>query len=123
MKLNPETIAHIQVCDWLSQKTDLPFYHFVQEGKRTFTNASILHRMGFKAGVADIFIPRKSNGLCGLWLELKVGRNKPTEAQAKFLEDMTKEGYAAVCVWGAEAAILFIKEFYNISENDTNFVY
>ena len=114
MKLNDETVAQIQICDWLIQKTDLPFYHFVQEGKRTYANAAVLKRMGMRSGVSDLFIPRKQGIYSGLWLELKVGKNKPTPAQANFLAQMTKEGYMAVCVCGADAAIEFIKTFYEI---------
>lgn len=115
MQLKPETIAQIQVCDWLLAKTDLPFYHFPLEGKRSLANASILKRMGMKAGVSDLFIPRKSTIYSGLWLELKVGKNKPTPMQTAFLAKMLEEGYMSACVWGSEAAIQFIKTFYEIN--------
>ena len=114
MQLKPETIAQIQICDWLVAKTNLPFYHFPLEGKRSLANASILKRMGMKSGVSDLFIPRKSGAYSGLWLELKVGKNKPSPMQTAFLDKMIAEEYMAVCVWGSEAAIEFIKSFYEI---------
>jgi hypothetical protein len=115
MKLFPETIEQIKLCDWLLAKTNLPFYHFPLEGKRSLANASILKRMGMKSGVSDLFIPRKYGIYSGLWLELKVGKNKPTPMQTAFLDKMIAEGYMAVCVWGSDAAIEFIKTFYEIN--------
>ena len=62
---------------------------------------------GVKPGVADIFLPvpmvrqGKTVGFgptevfCGLYLELKVGKNKPSNIQAEFLQDMKAAGYAA----------------------------
>lgn len=114
MNLGAETIAQIQVCEFLRQKTSLPFYHFVNEGKRSPANAAILKRMGMTAGVADLFFPRRMGVYSGLWLELKVGSNKPSLAQQNFLAKMLLEGYMSTCVWGSEAAIDFIKTFYEL---------
>ena len=114
MNLGAETIAQIQVCEFLRQKTTLPFYHFPNEGKRSLANASILKRMGMTSGVADLFIPRRMGSYSGLWLELKVGSNKPTLAQTQFLAQMIVEGYMSVCIWEAPAAIEFIKTFYEL---------
>ena len=114
MLLGKESIAQIQICDWLKQKTDLPFYHFPLEGKRSLANASVLKRMGMKAGPSVLYFPRSHGQYKGLWLEIKVGKNKPTPMQTAFLDLMTKEGYMAACVWGSEAAIEFIKTFYEI---------
>ena len=113
MKLNPETIEQIKVHEWVKQKTDLPFIHIPNEAKRTITLGNILKRMGMRAGVSDIFIPRASKGYHGLWIELKVGSNQPTENQIQFIEDMHKEGYQAMTCWGADSAIRVIRDFYN----------
>lgn len=114
MKLTAETTEQIKIFDWIRACTDLPAMHIALERKCSPQYGAVLKRMGVIPGISDIFIPRKSGIYSGLWLELKVGKNKPTPAQADFLVQMTKEGYMAVCVYGSEAAIEFIKTFYEI---------
>lgn len=62
---------------------------------------------GVKAGVADIFLPvprlawasypadlSHTNGMiCGFYLELKVGKNTPSEPQLRFMDDIRFAGY------------------------------
>lgn len=59
---------------------------------------------GVKAGVADLFLPvamfTVGDGSVrlpqyGFYLELKVGRNTPSEIQLEFMADMRAAGYAA----------------------------
>lgn len=115
MRMTKEDIAQIQVVDWVKQCTDLPVWHTANQRQTSPQHGSMLKRMGVRPGVADLFFPRKQGLFSGLFLELKVGSNKPTPLQTAFLEEMTKEGYMAACVWGSEAAIEFIKTFYNIN--------
>ena len=75
---------------------------------------AILKRMGVKPGVSDIFFPRSNHQFKGLWLELKVGKNKATEAQVKFIDEMIAEGYSGLVAYGFDEAILMIKSFYQI---------
>ena len=112
--IQAEAIEQIKVCHWLKSKTNLRFYHFVNEGKRSYANASLLKRMGMKAGVADLFLPESCGSFKGLWLELKSSSGKLSPAQSEFLEEMTKLGYLAICCWGSDSAIKFIKQAYGI---------
>lgn len=81
-------------------------------GKRNRMEGERLKAQGVTAGVSDLFVPepyfvmREAMPLhsvrpvlyCGLWIELKFGKNKPTVEQVKFLDDMVLRGYAtAVC--------------------------
>lgn len=69
---------------------------------------------GVKAGVSDLFLPVPMqfdyarnwpfqvravgpgwHVACGLYLELKVGKNTPSEIQLEFMADMRAAGYAA----------------------------
>jgi hypothetical protein len=61
---------------------------------------------GVKAGISDLFLPVPTmqhlqpshldcRYYCGLYLELKVGNNKPSEIQLEFMNDMRAAGYAA----------------------------
>lgn len=72
---------------------------------------ALLKRMGVKRGVADFFLAIPLNGKAGLWVELKVGKNKPTKEQQAFLDRKAQRGYEAVCVWGTDAAREVIKSY------------
>ena len=53
---------------------------------------------GLKPGVPDIFLSVARSGWHGLYIELKVGRNKPSEAQREWLHSLGEYGYkTAVC--------------------------
>jgi hypothetical protein len=114
LKLKPETIAQIQVREWVIQNTDLPFIHVANERLASPAMGSILKRMGVRSGVSDIFIPRANKTQHGLFIELKVGVNKPTPSQLQFINEMIAEGYGAFVAYGSEEAILIIKQFYQI---------
>lgn len=77
---------------------------------------------GVKTGVADLFLPVpiehnsrywnvqlgdevvETEKFCGLYIELKVGKNKPSADQLDFINDMRAAGYAADWVIGWQAA-------------------
>jgi len=73
---------------------------------------------GVKAGVADMFLPVPMPKAIfdppsyhGLYIELKVGKNKPDAKQLEFIEDMRAAGYRAEWVIGWEAARLLILDY------------
>jgi len=73
-------------------------------GKRDKREAVRLKAQGVKAGVSDLFYPVARGGYFGLWIEMKVGRNKPTEKQKVWLRDMDEQGFlTAVCYNWLEA--------------------
>lgn len=114
MKVGEETIIHIQITNWLRQKTNLRFYHFANEGKRGYVNSDLLQKMGLTAGVYDLFFPAGNEKFKGLWLEIKSSKGKLTPAQKKFGSDMIEEGYGVHETWSLDEAILIIKSFYSI---------
>ena len=67
--------------------------------------------MGLKNGVPDICLPAPRGKYHGLYIEMKVGRNTPTDSQAKYLEFLTAQGYCAVWCVGANNAINTIKSY------------
>lgn len=109
-----EQIAQIQVREWVIQNTDLKFFHFANERVCTPQYGSLLKRMGVTPGVSDIFLPKGNPTFKGLWIELKVGKNKATPAQLDFINNMIEEGYQAMVAYGAEEAILMIRQFYGL---------
>lgn len=116
IKLKPEQQLQIQVHEWFvlqfpNHKEE--FHHFANERKCTRLYGHILQLMGVKTGVPDIFIDVPKKGYCGLWMELKVGNNKPTDAQKRFLARKSILGYATICVVGFDAAMAFIMEYFS----------
>ena len=74
-------------------------------GKRHIGTAKKLKASGTKAGIPDIFLPvANRHGKHGLWIELKVGKNKPTENQLWWILCLRAEGYAVEVCYGFEEA-------------------
>ena len=80
-------------------------------GFRNKATAGRLKAEGVKSGVSDIFLPVPTNEYHGLFLELKVGKNKPTEEQYDFMTAMNAVGYCAAWCIGWEAAVSIIEEY------------
>ena len=114
MKAGEETITHIQITNWVKQKTDLRFYHFPNEGKRGYVNADILGKMGMTAGVYDLLFPRSNEKFKGMWLEIKSSKGRLSKEQKQFRLDMIEEGYGVYEAWSFSEAVLIIKSFYSI---------
>lgn len=133
MPLKPEEIDHINLISWFNyQFPELyaDFHHFANERYLIPTVSGShwqvgrkLKRMGVKAGVADFFLAipstdKDGNFKAGLWIELKVNKNKPSPAQKEFLARKIVMGYEAVCVlgWeaGKEAILTYLKEYNSI---------
>jgi len=71
--------------------------------KRSKITAAILKREGVRAGVADLFFAKakyldinnsKWLDKHGLFIEMKVGKGKQTDAQLAFEKAVTEQGYA-----------------------------
>lgn len=73
-------------------------------GKRSISVAAKLKAEGVKAGVPDICLPVARCGYHGLFIELKAGDNNATDNQQRWLDDLTAQGYCAVCLTGWDAA-------------------
>ena len=53
-------------------------------GYRSKATAGRMKSEGLKAGVWDIFIPIQMGQHCGMWIEMKVGKNRLTLGQFAF---------------------------------------
>lgn len=100
--------------EWVKATTDLPFIYIPNDGQRSRFRGSIMKRMGLYPGCCDIFIPRPNKTFHGLFIELKTKQGKPTASQIEFISRMITEGYGAFICYGADEAILIIKQFYGI---------
>lgn len=80
-------------------------FHIPNGGRRDAITGAALKRRGVKAGVPDICLPIACGGYHGLFIELKVGNNKPSAAQREWLYWLQKHGYSVfVCYGWLEAA-------------------
>jgi VRR-NUC domain len=68
-------------------------------GTRNPVEAGFLKSAGVRAGVPDIFLPVARWGKHGLWIELKVGNNKPRKNQNEWMKMLEHLGYAVVVAY------------------------
>lgn len=114
--MGTEAEEQTQIFDWAmymaKEKPELEMlYHVPNGGKRDIRVAKKLKREGVKAGVPDIVLPVARGGYHGLYIELKVGKNKPTTLQKEWLEKLEQEGYYATWCVGSKHAIEVIENY------------
>ena len=110
-----EQITLIQWCD--INRCKYPelglIFHIPNGGKRNKLEAIKLKKEGVKAGVPDLFLPYANKKYHGLFIELKYGKNKASEKQKAWINELNHQGYyAKVCV-GFEEAKNTILEYIN----------
>lgn len=86
-------------------------YSRSKSGARFAPQALKLLAEGMKPGVSDLFLPFPNGIFCGLFIEMKVGKNKPTEEQSAFMADMNSVGYLATACWSGDQAIATIESY------------
>jgi hypothetical protein len=92
--LTAEDNLHIACCNYLDlQHKGLLYTHPANEGKRTKFEQFKNKMLRMKPGVPDLLIFKACGGYNGLAIEFKIGKNKPTEHQAKFMQDLEAEGW------------------------------
>lgn len=61
---------------------------------------------GLKSGVLDFFVPVMRGGYGGLFCELKVGRNQPSDNQRWWIKQLTAQGYYCCVIWDSVDAVV-----------------
>lgn len=89
-------------------------YRKDKAGHRYSREATRLIKEGLKPGVPDMCLPCARKGYHGLYIELKVGSNKPTKYQIEWGEWLVKEGYFHVVCYGYDAVIDTLKYYLDI---------
>lgn len=80
-------------------------------GYRTKATAGKLKAEGVKSGVPDLFLPvasrpnKDGKAFHGMFLEMKIPGNKPTDNQREWLQKLANNGYYCVVCYGADAAL------------------
>lgn len=93
------------------------FMHPPNGGSRNLYEARKLQGMGVMPGFPDlmIFKVRQSaaggSTSCGLALELKVGKNKPTEHQERVLKGLEAQGWQCHVTWSLDEAMEILDNY------------
>ena len=88
-------------------------HHIPNGGQRSKATAARLKAAGVKSGVPDLCLPYPCGGYHGLYIELKVGRNKPSASQNAWLDYLDGAGYCVRVCKGADEAIGEITKYLN----------
>lgn len=86
-------------------------YHIPNEGKRSRSAGARMKQEGLKPGVPDVCLPVPRSDYHGLYIEMKVDRNKPTENQKHWLGALKRQGYFTAVCYGWEAASKVILQY------------
>lgn len=90
-------------------------YHIPNEGKRSIISGARLKEAGLKSGVPDVCLPTAHGGYIGLYIEMKVKPNKPTENQKKWLRALRGAGHLVAVCYDWEEAMKLITDYINLS--------
>ena len=100
----------VAICKYL----DLCGYEFFaipNGGLRNIKVAAKLKQEGVKAGVADIFVALSNGKYHGLFIELKVGKNRQQPNQKIFEQKVVENGYQYKVVRSIDEMIAVIREY------------
>ena len=120
-KKRSEATEQIRVINWSrAYSSDFPelrlLYHVPNGGSRNQLEAQNLKAQGVKAGVPDLCLPVPRGIYHGLYIEMKYGKNKPTEKQEWWLSELTIKGYKTAVCYGADEAMDEIADYLGIAE-------
>jgi hypothetical protein len=80
-------------------------------GARDMITGARLKAEGVRRGMPDLLLASARGDYHGLFIELKVGSNKPSSEQIAFMDHLNHAGYRAVVHWSADDAIAEIKAY------------
>lgn len=89
-------------------------YHIPNEGKRSKATGARLKQLGLKSGVPDVCLPTAHGGYIGLYIEMKIKPNKPTENQQEWLRELRGAGHFTAVCYSFEQAQRLIEEYLSL---------
>ena len=95
---------------------DSDFIHVPNGGSRNKIEATKFKAMGVKPGVSDVLIFDQKQGYIGFVIELKTGRNTPTDYQLKFIETRKNQNWLTLISWSLDEVIFWVDWYYSIQK-------
>lgn len=115
-----EAQEQIMIFDWAKLKPELKWLFSVPNGgSRNVVEAVNLKRQGVRKGISDMMLPLPKGKYHGLFIELKVGKNKPSAEQKEFILYANAVGYCSALCYGHEEAISLIESYLNLKPNQS----
>lgn len=105
-----EDDLQMAVCKYLDS-LNLVWTHVANERKTSKIAGARLKRKGVKSGVLDCLIFTPNKNYSGLAIELKVGKNKPTENQIKWMEKLQKCNWKTEVCYSIDEVIKVVSEY------------
>ena len=93
------------------QYPNLLFTHVPNEGKKSPFERWLYKLMGVRTGISDLLIFQTNQLFNGFAIELKIDKNKPTELQEKFMEDIRFCGWKTLVIYDLNTFINNVKEY------------
>ena len=102
-----EQVTFIQWCRLQAKKyPELNLMFAIPNGgQRAATTAAKLKREGVLAGVPDLHLPIARGGHHSLFIEMKVGKNRPTKHQELMMQRLQEAGNLCLVCYSAKEAI------------------
>jgi VRR-NUC domain len=107
-----EQRALIELCDsYLADRRASTIFAIPNGGKRNAFEAMNLKRQGVRSGIPDLFLPVQNSEYNGLFIELKVGSNKPHEHQKLWLDQLFRQSFDCIVAYSAMGAFNYIIDY------------
>ena len=74
-------------------------------------HAARMKAAGMTKGIPDLFLPVRASGYNGLYIEMKIGKNKPTPEQEEFMVFARDQNFKAVIARGFDEAINILQSY------------
>jgi hypothetical protein len=100
----------VAICNYL-YLCGYEFFAIPNGGLRNIKVAAKLKQEGVKAGVADLFVALSNGKYHGLFIEVKVGKNKQQPNQKIFEQKVLENGYQYKLVRSIDDMIAVIREY------------
>lgn len=105
-----QMLVNVYVLEYLPEVT---FIHPKNESKTRRVESAKKRLFGVMPGACDCLLIHGDAETQNLWIELKVGKNKPTEKQLSFIDNMNKSGDLAFWSNDVDDVIDTINEWNN----------
>lgn len=91
-------------------------YTRTQQGKVWSGQRWKLVKEGMKSGVPDLFLAWPMQGYSGMFIEMKYGKNKPSDEQLNWIARLDNAGYHVVVCYSFEEAKEKILDYINLKQ-------